>query len=60
MVVRTTIFNYLGLGELESDVFPILAENGLIDAYKHSGFWMSVNTPKELEMIRKVFRNNKM
>lgn len=57
MIARSAIFNYLGLGDLEADVFPVLAEKNLIDAYKHNGFWMSVNTPKELEMIRRAFSN---
>jgi NDP-sugar pyrophosphorylase family protein len=35
-------------GDHESSTFPELAAEGKLRAYRHSGLWLTVNTPKEL------------
>jgi NDP-sugar pyrophosphorylase family protein len=35
-------------GDHESTVFPELAAEGRLRAYRHEGLWLTVNTPKEL------------
>ncbi len=35
-------------GDHESTTFPALVEEGLLRAYRHTGLWLTVNTPKEL------------
>ncbi len=35
-------------GDHESTVFPELAREGRLRAYRHAGLWLTVNTPKEL------------
>ncbi len=50
----------LAKGSLEQDVLPILAKEGKLKAYKHTGFWQTVNTMKELEEIDKFFRDHKI
>ena len=57
MVARPAIFEYLSKGELESEVFPALAAAGLIDAHRHQGFWMSMNTLKESQELTRVWRS---
>ncbi|MBI2233375.1 MAG: nucleotidyltransferase family protein [Candidatus Aenigmarchaeota archaeon] len=47
-------------GSLEQDVLPILAKEGKLKAYKHTGFWQTVNTVKELEEVEVFFKNTKM
>ncbi len=35
-------------GDHESTIFPELVSEGNLRAYRHSGLWLTVNTPKEL------------
>lgn len=36
-------------GSLENDVLPRLATAGKLKAFKHTGYWITINTMKELE-----------
>ncbi|QQR89115.1 MAG: NTP transferase domain-containing protein [Myxococcales bacterium] len=47
MSVSTEIAPLLTLGELEEEVFAELVKQKKISAYKHTGFWKSMNTHKE-------------
>lgn len=46
------------IGSLEQDVLPHLAEKGQLKAFKHTGYWVTINTLKELEeagdMLKKL------
>ena len=35
-------------GDHETTIFPELAAEGSLRAYRHTGLWLTVNTPKEL------------
>jgi NDP-sugar pyrophosphorylase family protein len=35
-------------GDHETTIFPELADEGSLRAYRHTGLWLTVNTPKEL------------
>ena len=35
-------------GDHETTIFPELAEEGTLRAFRHTGLWLTVNTPKEL------------
>jgi NDP-sugar pyrophosphorylase family protein len=37
-------------GDHESTAFPELAAEGRLQAYRHEGLWLTVNTPKELRV----------
>jgi len=37
-------------GDHESTTFPELAAEGALNAYRHTGLWLTVNTPKELRV----------
>ena len=52
MVVEPTLFDWLGAGELEPVVLPRLAEAGKLAAYRHGGFWTSMNTPSEYHSLQ--------
>ena len=39
------------MGSLENDVLPLLAKQGNLKAYEHTGFWKTVNTVKDLEEV---------
>jgi NDP-sugar pyrophosphorylase family protein len=40
------------LGDHETTTFPALAEKGRLRAFRHEGFWLTVNTPKDLRVAR--------
>ncbi len=47
-----------GSGSLENDVLPKLASAGKLKAFQHTGYWITINTLKELEeagnMLKKL------
>jgi NDP-sugar pyrophosphorylase family protein len=44
-------------GSLEYDVLPGIAAKGKLKVYKHRGFWMTVNTTKDLEEVEDAIKN---
>jgi len=45
-------------GDIEKTVFPIMAKENKLGFYKEDGlFWMAIDTSKELEEIRKEYKN---
>lgn len=47
---------YLDKGSLEYDVLPKLAAKGALKAHKHTGYWVTVNTLKDLEEAEKALK----
>lgn len=43
---------------LEKDVYPVVAKHGLMEAYKHEGFWKCVDTLRDLEELREMYKEN--
>ncbi|MBI4018431.1 MAG: nucleotidyltransferase family protein [Candidatus Aenigmarchaeota archaeon] len=43
---------------LEYDILPVLAKKGMLKAYKHSGFWRTANTVKEIEELEAFLKEN--
>ncbi len=53
-VFQKEILDYLPrTGQIESTTFPRLASERRLKAYRHNGFWMTVNTAKDLSEVRK-------
>jgi len=51
-------FGDLEKGDIEKTVFPIMAKEDKLGFYKEDGlFWMAIDTSKELEEIRKEYKN---
>lgn len=56
MVFHKDAFDYLhGNYDLEQELFPRLAEKRLIGAYKHYGFWGSVETVRDSYMMENMW-----
>ena len=47
-------------GSLEQDVLPKLAAKGQLKAYKHTGYWVTINTLKELEEAGEMLQKLKL
>lgn len=58
MVCNRNFFRYLKPGETEHPALSRLAESGKLSLYKHPGFWMAVDTYKELEELNKIWHKS--
>ena len=61
MVFNRGVFDYLADDEtdLEKDTLPRLARDGQLMMYRHTGFWRSMDTFKEAEMLDDLWRREK-
>ncbi|MDI6644013.1 MAG: sugar phosphate nucleotidyltransferase [Methanobacteriaceae archaeon] len=51
-------FGDFDVGDIEKTIFPVMAKENQLGYYKEDGlFWMAIDTSKELEEIRKEYRN---
>ena len=51
-------FGDFEIGDIEKTVFPMMASENQLGYYKEDGlFWMAIDTSKELEQIRKEYKN---
>jgi glucose-1-phosphate cytidylyltransferase len=53
-VFEKQIFNHWSGKNLECDVFPDLANLGVTYAYRHHGFWKSMDTSKEQQELERL------
>ena len=55
------IFDYIEEGdELESEVFQKLIREKQLGAYRHSGFWMSMNTLKDHVELNEMYNKGEL
>ena len=57
-VLRREIFDYLKGGrELVPDAFNVLREKAKLVAWRHEGFWASMDTPKKMYFLNELYSN---
>ncbi len=59
MVFNQKVFNYLEVGKTEHVALERLAKINRLSLYKHDGFWMAVDTYKELEDLNRMWATTK-
>ena len=62
MVFNQGVFDYLDAGDdtsLEQEMLPRLAEDGQLMMYRHTGFWRSMDTFKEAQVLDELWRRDK-
>lgn len=60
-VINKKIFDYIKKGmELEDDVFRKLAKERNIAAFKHKGFWKSMNTLKDVKELNDMWKTDEI
>jgi len=60
-VFNKTIFNYMKEGwDLEKEIFKVLAKDRQIFAFKHNGFWKSMNTLKDVMELNEMWKKNEL
>lgn len=57
-VFEKSVFDVWEGKNLEVDVFPALAHRGAIFAYKHFGFWKSMDTSKDLQELERIYHQS--
>lgn len=57
MLCHPKLFNLIESDEinLESDVLPALAQVGMLNGYKHEGYWQCVDTLRDLENLQQIY-----
>jgi glucose-1-phosphate cytidylyltransferase len=55
MIFTQAFFNYLHMGETEHPALQRLAQSGKLSLFNHDGFWMSVDTYKELDDLNTIW-----
>jgi len=55
MVFKREFFKYLKQGEMEHPALQRLVNKKQLSLYKHEGFWMAVDTYKELDDLNKIW-----
>jgi glucose-1-phosphate cytidylyltransferase len=60
-VFNKKIFNYIKEGwDLEKETFEALAKDRQISAFKHKGFWKSMNTLKDAIELNEMWKKNEL
>lgn len=61
LVVEPQIFNYIKGDSciLETDVLPVLAKEGKLGVYKHTGFWQCMDKISDKNYLDDLLKNNK-
>lgn len=59
MVFDKRYFDYLEIGKTEHPALVKLAQEKQLSLYNHDGFWMAVDTYKELDDLNKLWEENK-
>ena len=60
-VFNKKVFNYMKKGyDLESNVLRDIAKDAQIAAFKHSGFWKSMNTLKDVMELNELYNKRKL
>ena len=49
MLSESALARFPEQGDHETTTFPELAGEGMLHAFRHTGPWLTVNTPKELK-----------
>ena len=56
----SSYFDDFEIGDIEKTIFPILADSGKLGYYKEDDmFWISLDTTKDLEEVKKEYSNRK-
>jgi glucose-1-phosphate cytidylyltransferase len=58
-VFEKAAFEHWSGHNLEADVLPVLAKKGLLHAYRHEGFWKSMDTSKDQEELEKLYADGR-
>lgn len=60
MIFDKRVFDYMRVGEMDTEGLKRLARDNQLSLYKHDGFWFAIDTYKELEDLNKIWNSGKV
>lgn len=60
IVLNKKIFEHMPEGVDETDAFQVLAPRGLVQAYKHEGFWKTMNTITDANQLNEMWESGEL
>lgn len=60
LVLNKDVLDYIGPGMDETDAFELLAAEGKVQAFRHDGFWMTMNTIKDMQMLNDMWKTGQL
>jgi glucose-1-phosphate cytidylyltransferase len=60
LVVDKDVIGHIAPGKDETDAFAELAKEGKVQAYKHEGFWKTMNTIKDMEELNDLWNKGEL
>lgn len=60
IILNKKIFDYLEPGKEETDAFEVLAKQGRVQAYRHDGFWKTMNNIQDANELNEMWRNGEL
>jgi glucose-1-phosphate cytidylyltransferase len=60
LVLNREVIDFIKPGMDETDAFEELAKDGKVQAYKHYGFWKTMNTIKDMEELNDLWKKGEL
>jgi len=60
LVLNKEVIDYIGPGMDETDAFELLAKEGNVQAFKHYGFWRTMNTIKDMQKLNELWKKGEL
>jgi glucose-1-phosphate cytidylyltransferase len=61
IIMKKKVLNHIMMhNEDETDTFEQLAKKGQVQVFKHDGFWKTMNTIKDMQVLRELWNNGKL
>jgi glucose-1-phosphate cytidylyltransferase len=60
LVLNKEVLDYIGPGMDETDAFELLAKEGQVQAFKFDGFWRTMNTIKDMQVLNDMWKGGEL
>ena len=60
LVLNKEVLNYIGPNMDETDAFELLAKEGKVQAFRHEGFWKTMNTIKDMQILNEMWKRGEL
>jgi len=60
LVLNKEVIDYIKPGMDETDAFEVLATEGRVQAFRHDGFWKTMNTIKDMQDLNELWKSGEL
>lgn len=60
LVMNKEVLDHIGPGMDETDAFELLAKRGQVQAFKFDGFWKTMNTIKDMQVLNDMWKSGEL